>query len=218
MKTVVLGLVIFLMMRADSMGQATAIDGRIDYQKGQKSAAIIELPYSTEIVEGGLKQKFEGAQVKEERLKGMQVFKKARLTPTDGEVVDLYFKVQRKGRKEDNASVVYLILGRPNENVGLRTHDDNYRINDGKAFLNSLPPFLEAYQLEVNIAEQEELIKKSEKALKGLVDDEKNLETRIRELQDRLTQNKLDQETTSAELAKLRAVRDALVSKKVATK
>lgn len=218
MKTVVLGLVILLMVWADGMGQATAIDGRIEYQKGQKAAAIIEVPYSTEIVEGGLKKKFENAQVKEERLKGMQVFKKARLTPTDGEVVDLYFKVERKGRKEDNTSVVYLILGRPNENVGLRTHDDNYRITDGKAFLNSLPPFLEAYQLEVNIAEQEELIKKSEKTLKGLVDDEKNIETRIRELQDRLTQNKLDQETISAELSKQRAVRDALVSKKVAAK
>src|SRR6478672_100952 len=107
--------------------QTDPIEGTVEYQKGVKRAAVIELPFSPDVVEGALKQYLAKGGVKEERLKGMQVFKNARLTPTDGEAADLYFKVDKKSRREDNISIVYLIMGRPNENVGLRTADDAYR-------------------------------------------------------------------------------------------
>jgi hypothetical protein len=196
----------------------SAIEGKIDYQKGDKRAAIIELPYSQEIVEGALRESFAKRDVKEERLKGMQVFKGARLTPTDGEMVDLYFKVDKKGKKEDNRSVVYLILGRPNENVGLRMPDDAFRIQDAKSFLGNLNPVVEAHKLEVEIAKQENEISKSEKRLSGLVDDQKALEERMRDLQERIDQNKREQESINAEIARQRTVRDALLSRRITNK
>jgi hypothetical protein len=198
--------------------QTSATLGKIDYQKGQKQAAIVELPYQPEVVEGALKNKLQTALVKEERLKGMQVFKGARLTPTDGQVVDMYFRVEKRGGKEAGQSVVYLILGRPNENVALRNADDAYRLNDARDFLNDLSPAVAAYDLDVKIKNQEELIKKTEKSIKGLSDDQKIYEKRIRELEDKLAQNRKDQESQTAELAKQKELYNSLLSKKGGSK
>lgn len=161
--------------------QADPIEGTIEYQKGVKRAAVIELPFSPDIVEGALKDYLAKSGVKEERLKGMQVFKNARLTPTDGEAADLYFKVEKKSRRDDNNSVVYLIMGRPNENVALRTPDDAYRIQDAKAFLGTFQPQAQSYELERNISKNEDNLKKSERKLNDLQDDRKKLEKKIQE-------------------------------------
>ena len=192
----------------------TATITRIEYQKGQKQAASITVPYASEVVEGALRKKIAKGGIREERLKGMLVYKGGRLTPTDGEVVDFYFKIDSKGKKDDAATDVFLILGRPNENVALRTPDDAYRVQDAKRFLESIHPELEDYKLETDIARHEEEIKKSEKSMKGLLDDQSSYESRIRELQDKLNQNKIDQSTLQAELNKQRSLRDALLSRR----
>jgi hypothetical protein len=198
--------------------QSGATLGKIDYQKGEKQVAIIELPYQPEIVEGALKNKLQTALVKEERLKGMQVFKGARLTSTDGQVVDMYFRVDKRGGKESGQSVVYLILGRPNENVALRAADDRYRLDDARDFLNELPPVVATYDLDVKIKEQDDLIKKSEKTIRGLSDDQKIYERRIKDLEDKLAQNRKDQESQTAELGKQKELYNSLISKKGGSK
>jgi hypothetical protein len=215
MKRYLLCMIVLLALKTVTFSQAVATEGKYEYQRGEKPAAIIELPYKSDLVEGALKQKLAKNGVKEEKLKGMQVFKGTRLTPTDGEAVDMYFKVDRKSRRDDNNSVVYLILGRPNENVALRTPEDAYRIQEARDFLNKIIPDIEAYKLELDIASQEDVIKKSEKNLKNLVDDQKSIENKIRDLQDKLSQNKLDQDATNAQLIKQRTDRDGMLSRRV---
>lgn len=184
-----------LFVSAHVFAQTDPIEGTVEYQKGVKRAAVIELPYSPDVVEGALKQYLAKGGVKEERLKGMQVFKNARLTPTDGEAADLYFKVDKKSRREDNISVVYLIIGRPNENVALRTADDAYRIQDAKAFLGSFQPQAQSYELEQNISKNDDNIKKSERKMNDLQDDRKRLEKKIQEQQQELDRLKAEKET-----------------------
>ena len=185
-----------------AVAQTDAIEGTIEYQKGVKRAAVIELPFSPDIVEGALKDYLAKGGVKEERLKGMQVFKNARLTPTDGEAADLYFRVEKKSRRDDNNSVVYLIMGRPNENVAVRTADDAYRIQDAKAFLGSLQPQAQSYELERNISKNEDNIKKSEKKLTDLQDDRKRLEKKIQEQEQELNRLKSEKESLIGKRAK----------------
>lgn len=195
--------------------QADPIEGTIAYQKGDKRAAIVEVPFPPDIVEGALRDQLAKGGIKEEKLKGMQVFKNARLTTTDGEAADLYFKVERKSRKEENVSIVYLIMGRPGENVGLRPGDDAYRIGDAKAFLGSLKPKAEAHKLERDISKEDDNIKKSEMKLKDLQDEQKTLEKRILELQDKLAQRIKDQEATTAEITRQKESRDAMIGRRV---
>lgn len=175
--------------------QSAPIEGTIDYQKGEKRAAIVELPFAPDIVEGAIKDNLAKSGVKEQRLKGMQVFKGARMQPTDGEVADLYFKVDKKSRRESNVSVVYMIVGRPNENVALRTPDDAYRMQDAKAFLEGLQPKTESYELEVNITRNDDNIKKGEKKLSDLQDDRKRLEKKISDQEQELNRLKTERET-----------------------
>lgn len=195
MKLFILTVIASLLVSAQVSAQTDPIEGTVDYQKGVKRAAVIELPFSPDVVEGALKQYLAKGGIKEERLKGMQVFKNARLTPTDGEAADLYFKVDKKSRRDDNASIVYLIVGRPNENVALRTADDAYRIQDAKAFLGSFQPQAQSYELEQNISRNEDNIKKSERKMNDLQDDRKRLEKKIQEQQQELDRLKAEKET-----------------------
>ena len=195
MKLFILTAFAFLLMGAGAFAQTDPIEGTIEYQKGVKRAAVIELPFAPDIVEGALKQHLAKSGVKEERLKGMQVFKNACLTPTDGEAADLYFKVEKKSRRDDNTSVVYLIMGRPNENVALRTADDAYRIQDAKAFLGTFRPQAESFELERNITRNEDNIKKSEKRMNDLQDDRKKLEKKIQEQEQEMNRLKTERES-----------------------
>jgi hypothetical protein len=194
MKQLILSAVASLLFGVSVLAQTDPIEGTIEYQKGVKRAAMIELPFPPDVVEGALNDCLARGGVKEERLKGMQVFKNARLTPTDGEAADLYFKVEKKSRRDDNSSIVYLIMGRPNENVALRTTDDAYRIQDAKAFLGSFQPKAQSYELERNISKNEDNIKKSEKKLNDLQDDRKRLEKKIQEQQQEVDRLKAERE------------------------
>lgn len=197
-----------------AISQPLPTEGRIEYQKGDKPAAIIELPYPPEIVETAIKEHMAKSGIKEERSKGFQVFKGARLSPEDTESSDLYFKVDKKGRQDKKVSVIYLIVGRPNENVALRTVDDNNKISEGKTFLTDLIPSVEAHNLEVSILEQDDVIKKAEKKLRNLEDDQKDYEKKIRSFEDKLAENKKDQESQNAEVSKQRAVREAMTARR----
>jgi hypothetical protein len=214
MKRMLIVSLVLVLVCMSGFSQSGATLGKIEYQKGEKQVAIIELSYRPDVVEGALKNKLQTATVKEERIKGMQVFKGARVTSTDGQVVDMYFRVDRRGGKESNQSVVYLILGRPNENVALRAADDAYRLDDARDFLNELPPVVAAYDLDVKIKSQEDLIKKSEKTIRGLSDDQKIYEKRIKDLEDKLAQNRKDQEKQTADLAKQKELYNSLMSQK----
>ena len=195
MRTFVFTALILFLASVRMFAQTDPIEGTVEYQKGEKRAAIVEVPFPPDIVEGALKDQLAKSGVKEEKLKGMQVFKNARLSPTDGEVADLYFKVVKKSRKEENISIVYLIMGRPNENVALRTADDAFRIQDAKAFLGTLHPQVESHDLERNITKNEHNIKKSEKKLKDLQDDRKKLDKKIQEQEEELNRLKSEKET-----------------------
>jgi len=211
-------LVIALMLltgRSLSFAQPVATDTRVEYQKGDKAAAVIELPYSPDVVAASIKDNMLKKGVKEEKSKGFQIFRGARLNPTDGEVVDMYFKVDRKSRKDNNTSLVYLIIGRPNENVALRTGDDAYKVDDAKTYLNTMTPDVDAYNLEVNIAQQEDVIKKAEKKLNSLQDDQRDYEKKISNLNEKLTQTKRDIDVQTAEVSKQKAARDAMLSRRV---
>ena len=194
--------------------QPVATQGTVEYQKSNKPAAIIEVAYAPSIVEDAIKEYMAKKGFRQETSKGFQVFKGARLSATAIELSDLYFKVERKSRQDKNVSIIYMIIGRPNENVALKAVDDNNNLEDGKAFLTDLVPGVEAHNLEVSITGQEETIKKAEKKLRNLQDDQKDYEKKLRNLEDKLGENKRDQETQTAEVSTQRAVRDAMIGRR----
>lgn len=197
-----------------TLAQAVATESKVEHTKGDKIAAVIELPYPVEEVENAIAEHFSQKGGKGDKSKGFQIFRSMKLKDEDVELNDLHFKVERKSRKEKDISVVYLLVGRPSENVGVRSAIDRHKIEEAKAFLNQLTPSVEGHHLDVQIKDQEEVMKKATKKNLALIDEQRELEEKIKTLQQKLEQNRIDQQKQSEELTRQQGVLDAMKARK----
>jgi len=214
MKIYILVLCFFALSISNSQSQILASEGKMEYRKGSKPAAVIELPYPPEIVEDAIKEYLAQKGVKQDKSKGFQIFRGARIYESSNDLNDLHFKVERKSRQDKNSSVVYLIPGKLGEDISLRTSDDRNQIDAGINFLNNMVPSVEAYNLNVDIGKQEETIKKAEKKLKNLEEDQEDMEKRIKNLQEKLEENKINQKKQAEEITKQKIEYEGLKSRK----
>jgi hypothetical protein len=199
--------IIMLMAGAGVQAQITAAEGEVEYGKGTKQAAAIEIPYPPATVEQAIKDYIAQKGVKAGKSKGFLVFRGMKLKDGDPELCDLHCKVERKSRKEKNVSVVHMLVGRPGEDVTLRTAGDRHKLHDAKEFLTSMVPVVEAHNLELDIAKQQELLNKAEKKLKGLQDNQ-------RELENKLNAIKNDQQKQMEEVTKQKTILEAMFNRR----
>lgn len=204
--------VIFFTNRTNA--QVVATEGKVEYTKGDKVAAVIELPYPVEEVENAIAEYFSKKGGKSDDSKGFKIFRSMKLSDSDLEANDLHFKVERKSRKEKDITVVYLLVGRPSENVGARTSSDRHKLEEAKAFLNQLTPSVESHHLDVQIQGQEETLKKALKKQQALASDQKDLEDKMKALQAKIEQNKADMDKQTEEVTRQQGTLDAMKSRK----
>jgi hypothetical protein len=180
-KFYLVALILFSMCHA---GHAQAFEENVQYDKKKQPAIAIEYSYPAQAVENAFVQRMEklGYKAKEEKGilnkdRGFLVFRNAYVTDISQERMDYIIKVDRKSRKEDDESVLYLIL----QKNGTNTLDkmEAYDVGQAKSFLNNMLPDIEAAHLELQIKEQEEVVAKAEKKLKDLQKDRADLEKRL---------------------------------------
>jgi len=203
-KTLTLLLASFILLSAS----AQSYEGTVDYQKKDERAIIIEFDYSPAIVERAIIDKMEKLGLKKKESKGFLIYKGAVLTDISSEAADYMIKVERKSRKDKDESIVYLLINRNNENIIARY--DPLVNSNAKTFLNRLASDVDAYNLEQQIKDQEEVLAKTEKKLKNLQDDQEAMEKKIRKLQDDLKDNAKDQQDQQKEIEKQRQVLEAM--------
>jgi hypothetical protein len=192
-------------------GFTQAYDGTVSYQKNKQPSAVIELPYPPSVVEDALKDLMKRRGYTGKESKGFISFKDVKDTGS-GKVMDFVFKVERKSRKEKDESVVYLFGQGTNVDMtqtGFRS--DMEMLKDR---LNGMQPEIEAYNLEVQIVEQESMVKKAEKKYENLQDDQKSLEKKLKKLQDDLNENKKDQEKQLTEIENQKKILETLKAKR----
>jgi hypothetical protein len=194
--------------------QPTASEGSTDFQRTTQPAAIIELPYSEKVVEKAIKEYMSKKGVKDDDNKGYKVYRGYRIKNAHEYSSDLYFKIERKSRREKESTVVFLVAGKNGEDIKKRVVNDNTSIDGCKELLEDMIPSITAYDLEVQILDQEEVIKKAEKKYTGMIDDQKDYEKRIKALEDKLEQNKKDQEKQQEEVKKQKELLDLLRGKR----
>ncbi len=191
-----------------------ARDGSIAYNRGDKAAAVIDLPYPVEVVEQAFRDYFSAKGVKADKSRGFTLFRGASLGDSISGMADLYIKVERKSRQEKNSSLVYLIPGRPGEDISTRSSADREKIEDGKYFLNSLGPYFLQKNTDSEIDSQAKLLQTAEKKLARLIDEHTDLEKRIRALEQKLEENKQDQQKQQETVAREKEVLEALKQKR----
>ena len=77
-----------------------------------------------------------------------------------------------------------------------------------------LAPDVDAFNLEVQIKDQENTVSKAEKKLKDLQDDQESMEKKIKKLQDDLKENAKDQQNQQKEIEKQKQALESLRAKR----
>lgn len=194
--------------------QPQATEGTAEFQKTQQPAAIIELPYTENVVEKAIADYMSKKGSKGNDSKGFKTFRGYKLRDSQDYTSDLYFKIDRKSRKEKDLTVVSLIVGKNGEDVKARLAPDNSSIDGAKDLLNDMVASIDAYNLELQIQDQDDAVKKAQKKFDGLADDQKDYEKKIKNLQDKLEQNKKDQDKQQDEVKKQKDILETLRGKR----
>lgn len=189
-------------------------EGKTEYQRKDQPALIMELPYPPSVVEDAIKDYLNKKGSKATSSKGYQLFKATKLDSFSSEDNDLYFKVERKSRKEREASVVYFFITKPNENPASRDASLTSDLSGARSFLQGMLPSLEAHNLEVEIGGQEGEVKKAEKKYDRLVDDGNDMQKRLKKLENDIEENKKDVEKQKQEIDKQKGILDSMRGKR----
>lgn len=186
---------------------AQPINTAIQYDKTTQQGLMLYLPYSEEVAEGtiiaklkeiGFEPETKGSLFwKQNKVNGFYVFKGVVLKGDVPQVVDLYFKVDRRGSKKDKQSVMYLLTSKGGENFITETADA-VTYTAAQNFLNGFTAETATYKHTLDVQAQEETVKKAEKKFTELQADEQDLVKKIAKLQDDLLKNKEAQETQKA--------------------
>ena len=201
---------LFVLVAVNSIGQS--YEGTIEYDKKKQQAFVIDYSYSPEAVENALVQKIEklGYSSKTEKglfnkNKGFIVFKNTVIPEIDPVQRDYMIKIEKKSRKSDDETTLYLLImsGDQNQLTTMKTDE----VARAKHFLNNLHPEIEEARLEIDIRGNEETIVKSEKKFKDLQDQKADLEEKLRK-----NAEEIDKQTKQIEVQRLSL--DALKGKR----
>ena len=186
---------------------AQSVSTPIRFAKENKQGLMLYLPYSEEVAEGTILARlkeigFEPESkssflLKNNKVNGFYVFKGVVLKGDEPKIVDLYFKVERRGDKKDNQSVMYMLASKGAENFASDASDPAV-YTAAQKFLNGFAAETAAYKHTLDVQAQEEGVKKAEKRLLDLQTEEADLTKKIAKLQEDLRNNKESQVTQQA--------------------
>jgi len=191
-----------LILSFSLQAQPKAHEGSADFQRTSQPAAIIELPYAEDVVEKALDEYMSKKGVRGADSRDYKVYRGYKLRSGHDHSSDLYFKVDRKSRRDKDVSTLYLVVGKNGEDVKTRTDGGKASLDGATDLLDDMVATIEAYSLELQIKDQEETLKKNQKKFDGLVQDSVDYVKKMKTLQDKLDQNRKDRDSQQTELKK----------------
>ncbi len=181
--------VLAFLLLVGNLAHAQSFEGTVKHQGRQQPAAVLEVPYSNDIVMAAmanyLSKKRKSA---ETDIPGFATFRNSQM-PDTGENADLYFRVERKTRHEKDISVVYLLLTTLNEAQIPRDTLHYLNMKDARAHLDDLALVITAYDLEKQVSSLYDEIHFMESVYGNLDDDRKQIETEQKTLNGKFARN-----------------------------
>jgi len=193
--TVVVFVAIVFAAHAQSYTGTTKINGL------QKLAVINEMPFVADITEDAIKKKMSqmGHTPKEE--KGYLVYRNITLPDVGSGSYNFYFKSEKKGKKDKETSLVYMLVSDKYDAFLDETREPEV-ITGARRFINTLGVQAEDVFIESEISKQDLVVKKAEKDFNNAVEDGLNLDKKMRDLEEDIKKNKGQQEQKRIELEK----------------
>ena len=144
--------------------------------------------------------------------KGFMVYRGVTTPELGPGAYDLFIRVERKSRKDRDASNLTMLVSKAND-VFVSDLDDPTLMNNAKIWINKMDSTIIAYDLELQIKDQEDIVKSAEKKYRGLVDDGDNLVKKKKRLEEQINDNTKDQQQQRNEVEKQKKLYEALKAK-----
>lgn len=210
----ILLLISLLFVSIIMVGQAK--EGSVKSNKQQQPAAVIELPYSPDIVSAAMNDYLsKKGRSKGNDIRGFTTYRNTQPLQNDTAAnADLYIKVERKSSQEKGNSIISLLLTAPKDDQVTELDMHYFNMEQAKGFLNDLVPVIEAYNLEQQIKEQNEIVIKSESKYKNLLDDSTDLDKKRSGIEKKLQENKQEQQIQVTDIANQKQKLAVLVSQR----
>ena len=184
-----------------------------EYQKQIKPAVAVDIPFPEKTVGDAIEDKLLKLGYKSSSSKGYTVYKGVRMAELSTDALDLYFSVDKISKKDKGNSVVIMMISKGFDSFVSDTSDARL-IENAKTYLVNLRDVVAAYDLELQINEQEDAVKKADKKYNNLVDDAADLQKKKKKLEDQISQNITDQKSQQDEIARQKQVLDNLKAKR----
>jgi hypothetical protein len=176
-----------------SQGYSQAVEGTVEYQKKDEPAAVIEWPYAPSIVNQAMDEYLlKKGKSKGNSVKGFTIFRNTMPMTNDSSNADLYFKTERKSRKEKEITVVSLLVT-PIETQFSSNKLHYLTMQEAKTYLDDLVAAIDSYNLELLIKDQNDAVIKAESKYKTLMEESGDLENKRSAIDKRISDNKNDQ-------------------------
>jgi hypothetical protein len=187
----------------------------IEFKDAQKPAIANEYPYPEKTVANAIDDKMGKLGYKGKESKGFIIYKGVTLSQLGSQSYDMYFKIDRKSKRDKENTSVNLMLAKGNE-IFVTESDDASTISNAKIFMDSLDIAIEAYDLEQQIASQESDFNKAQKKYQGMLDDAEKLQKSKKKIEKDIEDNLKDQKNQQSEVEKQKQIFETLKSKRKA--
>ena len=192
-----------------------------DYNGQKYPCYIAEYNLPPDQTENVIKEKLRVEGYNADKSKGFLVYRNVKLKDLNSEEPqDVFFKIDRKSRKEKDKSLVTMITAKagavPEDKVkDAKIVADIEPSANSVSFLNSFKSGINLQSHNLAVDAQVDEVAKAEKKLKSLQDAQDKLEKKIKDYQSDLEGNKKDQQTQTNEIAKQKTLLDQLKNQKV---
>ena len=210
MKKILLSAVIFFIA---TTAFAQARTATAEYNKTMQPAIEIEIPFEEKTVMKSMIEKMEKKGYKGKESKDYMVFKGVTMSELGTGTYDLYFKTDRKSRKEKDVSILTMMVSSGYDKF-ISESDNGELYNNMKTFLNNHTEQATAYDLELQVKEQEEATQKASKKYNNAVEDGQDLVKKKEKIEKEIVENTQKQAELKAESEKQVQILETLKAKR----
>lgn len=178
-----------------------------------RSAVLNEIPFEDGIAADAINNKFKNLGYNGKSDDDYKVYRGVKLSELGPDAYDIYVKTDRKSKKEKDKCVVCMLISKGNENF-LNEASDPAVFSNAKTFLDKLVSDVAAADLEKQINDQDEIVKKATKKLNGLADDGNDLAKKKKKVEEEISDNQKAQENQQKELDSQKQILETLKAKR----
>lgn len=194
-------------------GSAQSYSGTVEFQKVLRETIVNSIPFPEKVVMGSIEDTMQKLGYKGKEVKDFIVYRGVKLPDFNNMPLDLYFMAERKSKKEKELSIVTLMVSKGFDDFITRASNAEL-VAKAKVFMDSLRNAVGYYDLELQISEQETVMKDNAKKSNDLVAEAEDLQKKKKKLEKEIEDNTKQQANMKSDTEKQQQILETLKSRR----